>query len=55
MSSLLSPKSLVRSRMAHKLRLEMFVLVVDAGQGLAVEHAVVAAVVDAGTALHTLK
>ena len=41
--------------MTHKLRLEMFVLVVDTCQGLAVEHAVVSAVVDAGTSLHTLK
>ena len=33
----------------------MLVLVVDAGQALAVKHAVVAAVMDPGTVLHTLK
>merc|ERR1711923_225331 len=43
----------MRSRMTHKLRLEMFVLVVDTCQGLAVEHAVVSAVVDARTSLDT--
>ena len=33
----------------------MLVLVVDAGQTLAVKHAVVTAVVDPGAVLHTLK
>ena len=33
----------------------MLVLVVDAGQALAVKHAVVAAIVDPGAVLHTLK
>ena len=38
-----------------KLRLQVLVLVVDAGQALAVKHAVVTAVVDPGAVLHTLK
>ena len=41
--------------MGGELRLEVLVLVVDAGQTLAVKHAVVAAVMDPGTVLHTLK
>ena len=41
--------------MGGELRLEVLVLVVDAGQALAVKHAVVAAVMDPGTVLHTLK
>merc|ERR1712111_243798 len=36
-----------------KLRLQVLVLVVDAGQALAVKHAVVTAVVDPGAVLHT--
>ena len=38
-----------------KLWLEVLLLVVDAGQALAVEHAVIPAVVDPGAVLHTLK
>ena len=38
-----------------KLGLEVLVLVVDAGQGLAVEHGVVPTVVDPGAVLHTLQ
>ena len=45
----------MRGGLSHKLGLEVFVLVVDAGQALAVKHAVVAAVVDPGAVLHTLK
>ena len=41
--------------MGGELRLEVLVLVVDAGQALAVKHAVVSAVMDPGTVLHTLK
>ena len=40
--------------MAHELRLEVLVLVVDAGQSLAVKHAAVTTVVYPGAALHTL-
>ena len=43
------------SPIGGELRLEVFVLVVDAGQALAVEHAVVAAVMDPGAVLHTLQ
>ena len=41
--------------MGGELRLEVFVLVVDTGQTLAVEHAVVAAVMDPRAVLHTLQ
>ena len=43
----------MRAGLSHKLWLEVFVLVVDAGEGLAVEHAVVPAVVDPGVVVHT--
>ena len=42
----------VRCGLSHKLRLEVFVLVVDAGEGLAVEEAAVPTVVDPGVAVH---
>ena len=43
----------MRGGLSDKLRLEVFVLVVDAGESLAVEHTVVPAVVDPGVAVHT--
>ena len=43
----------MRGRLSHKLWLEVFVLVVDAGECLTVEQTVVPAVVDPGVAIHT--
>ena len=43
----------MRGRLPHKLWLEVFVLVVDAGEGLTVEQTVVPAVVDPGVCVHT--
>ena len=48
-----SSKRRSSDRGPDKLRLEMFLLVVDAGESLAVKHAVVPAVVDPGVAIHT--
>ena len=50
---ILFSKGRVRCGLSHKLRLEVFVLVVDAGEGLAVEETAVPAVVDPGVAVHT--
>ena len=50
---ILFSKGRVRCGLSHKLRLEVFVLVVDAGEGLAVEDTVVPAVVDPGVSVHT--
>ena len=47
--------SLLSSESSDELRLEMFFLVVDTGQGLTVEHTVVSTVVDTWTSFDTLK
>ena len=55
MVTLLPPEPVVCwSGLAHELRLEVLVLVVDAGQSLAVKHAAVTTVVYPRAALHTL-
>ena len=43
----------MRGGLPHKLWLEVFLLVVDAGEGLTVEQTVVPAVVDPGVSVHT--